>query len=120
MKVMGFKRYRFTGMLYLPKEDPTSSNNTVLMTYEKDVNFDFSDDPDAPRQVFTASEPYPQSSEITNITDKYGDKPYPEGIFKITSVEPVVGPFGKVEMFRMQAALTEFPDFGYDGIIRAV
>lgn len=120
MKMMGFKRYRFTGMLFLPKEDPTSSGNTVLMTYEKDVMFDFSDDPNAPRQVFTASEPFPQSSEITAIKDREGEEPYPEGTFKITSVEPVMGPYGKVEMFRMQGALKEFPDFGYDGIIRGV
>lgn len=118
MKFLGYKRYRFTGMLYLPKENTESSGGGAILEYEKDVEFDFTDDPTAPRQEFVAAEPFPTAAHITFIHDRYGVEPLPTSQWTITSVEPIMGPMGGREAYRHQAALYEPPDFGYDGIVR--
>ena len=119
MRLLGFKRWQFTGDMYLPLEDPLSQNNVPVITLVKSgITFDFSDDPDAPRQVITSAEPMPQSAIITFIRDKYGNEPMPGSEWTVTSVKPVINVFGTREMYRMQAALKFQPDFGYVGIVR--
>lgn len=119
MKLLGFKRWQFIGNMWLPLEDPSSQNGTPIQTLVKeDIPFDFSDDPDAPRQVIVSSEPMPQLATITFIRDKFGNQPMPESEWTITSVKPVISIFGRREVYRMQAALKTQPDFGYEGIVR--
>lgn len=118
MKLLGFKKYRFVGSMSLPLEDPTSLNGVPIITYIKDIEFDFTDDPNAPRQELVADEPMPAAARITNIRDRGGDQPMPGSEWTITSIEPVISVFGRREVYRHQAALREPPDFGYEGIVR--
>lgn len=114
MKLLGFKRFPFKGQMWLPKEDEQSQNANIFYEFEKDVMFDFSDDPSAPRQLFVSDEPFPVSARILVVTDRYGTEPVPGAQWTVTTIEPIINVFGFGEGFRHQAALTEQPKFGYE------
>lgn len=115
MQIHAYVRFRYTAQMYLPLEDPNSDQ--PVLTYIKDVNVEFTNDPNTPRQVIVCEEPLPRRTELTGLMDRYGVQPVPGGIWTITSIEPVINTFGFRELFRMQAAMANNPNFGYEGIV---
>lgn len=116
MRLHAYKRFRFTAQFHLPLEDPNS--DTPTLTFIKDVAIDFTNDPSTPRQVIVCAEPLPSAGVLTAIKDPYGNEAVPGGEWTITTAEPVFNPFGFRELFRMQAALRNQPNYGYDNIQR--
>lgn len=114
MKLLGYLRYHFVGDLYIAKADESSMNNEIIMTLEKEVYFNFMDDPSAPRQVIVASEPFPTTCQIMAVRDRHDVAPIPGAIWTVTSIEPVISVFNTREVYRHQVALAEPPNFGYD------
>lgn len=112
MKFWGYQRYNFTGEMWLPQTD-TSSEEPVL-TFVKDVNFDFMSSAATPRQVIIAEEPFPTSAAIMAVRDRNGVEPMPLAEWTITSVEPVFNPFRGTDLYQHLAALRKASDFGYE------
>lgn len=112
MKFTGYQRFYFTGQLFIPMVDP--NQEALVMTYVKDIKFDFSSDPTSPRQVILADEPFPTTAQITGMRDRYGADIMPLAEWTITSVEPLINAVRGIELYRMQAALSKASDFGYE------
>lgn len=117
-QLLAYKRYPFKGMMYLPLEDPSSQSNIPILTYIKDVEFDFASDPSTPRSVILCEEPLPQSAVISAVVDQFDVQPLPGAEYTITTVEPLINVFGQRDLYRHQAALRAPLDFGYEGIVR--
>lgn len=112
MKFWGYQRFYFSGQMYLPQDDPLQDQ--PVMTYIKDIVFDFASDPSTPRQVIIAEEPFPTLTTITGVRDRNGLEFMPLAEWTITSVEPVINLFRGVDLYRHQAALAKVSDFGYE------
>lgn len=114
MKLLAYLRFNFTGDLWLPMADPNSTTGEPVMTKEKEIRFNFMDDPNAPRQIIVAEEPFPTTSQVMAVKDRRGEYPIPGAIWTVTSIEPVISTLGTREVYRHQVALAEPPNFGYD------
>lgn len=114
MRALTVRRYQFTGMLYIPKIDVETSTGDVVLTFEKDIVFDFSGSGSSPRSVLFASEPFPTQAVITNVRNKYGDEILEGAEFTVTGVEPVLSPWGRSEGFHHLLAIKNAPTFGYE------
>jgi len=113
MQLTAYKRFPFKGTLWIPQEDTQSQAGTIVFIEDHDINFDFSDDPTAPRQIIVCGEPLPTTAKVTAIQDRYGNFTLPGGEWTITSVQAVINAFGQRELYTHQAALSTPPDFGY-------
>jgi hypothetical protein len=112
MKFYAFQRYNFTGQMYLPQDDPLQDQ--PVLTFIKDIVFDFASDPATPRQVIISEEPLPTLTQITGVKDRYGNFPMPLAEWTVTGIEPVFDMFGGKELYRHLAALSKTSDFGYE------
>jgi hypothetical protein len=119
MKLRAYARYLYSGDLYIPKIDEQSSDGTVTYELEEEgIPFDFMGDPSAPRSIIVAPRPYPTTAKILVLKNQYGEEIMPQAEWTITSVEPIVNMWSRVEGYRHQVALSNSPMFGYDDMIR--
>lgn len=114
MKSLTLRRWQFTGMLWIPKVDTNDAQGRSQLFYEKDIAFDFTGDPNAPRSVVVSSEPLPTTAVITRLRNRYLEEILPLAEWTVTSTEPILNMFGRVEAYRHQVALSNRPDFGYE------
>lgn len=112
MKFWGYQRFYFTGEMWIPQVDVTEEE--PVLTYVKDIVFDFASDPSTPRQVIVSEEPFPTTAVVLGVRDRNGVQPMPLAEWTITSVEPVINPFRGTDLYRHQAALRRVSDFGYE------
>lgn len=114
MKTLAIKRYQFSGYLSIPKENMSNTSADHILVREKEIRFNFSGDPSAPRMVVVGSEPWPAKSVISDIKNRWGEEILQGAEFTVTTVQPILSMFGRVDGYKHQVALRDAPTFGYD------
>lgn len=118
MKLLGYHRNKFTAWLYIPREDTSGGSGGVALVFEKVIPLNFMGDPSKPRSVVFADEPMPVTAVLTALKNQKDEQFMYDAEWTITTTEPVLNHYNRVEAYRHQIAVRNKPNFGYLDIYR--